>query len=71
MPRDQESADGRMEWLILVLGLAGIAAMFVPFAWGHSPIEGVQIFSKPSGDFARSSFQDIFSRTARVTGLNS
>ncbi len=37
MDRDQSRTDLRIEWAILVLGLAGVVAIFVPFAAQLSP----------------------------------
>ena len=33
------------EWVILMLGLAGIPAIWLAFAWGTSPIEALRLFS--------------------------
>jgi hypothetical protein len=45
MAREQDSADRRIEWLILVLGLAGVVAIWLLFAWGESPIEAWLLMS--------------------------
>jgi len=41
--RDKVSADRRIEWAILVLGLAGIVAIFVPFAYRLSPLNALPV----------------------------
>jgi hypothetical protein len=41
--RDKKSANRRIEWMILVLGLAGIVAIFVPFAYGLSPLNALPV----------------------------
>ena len=43
MARERKSADRRIEWAILVLGLAGIVAIFVPFAYGLSPLNALPV----------------------------
>jgi hypothetical protein len=43
--RVQGNAARRIEWAILVLGLAGIAAIFVPFAYNKSPWGACRTFS--------------------------
>jgi predicted membrane protein len=45
--REQGTESRWIEWLILVLGLAGIAAIFVPFADGKSPWGAVPFFLNP------------------------
>ena len=43
--RDQGTEGRRIEWAILVLGLAGIPAIWLLFAWGESPIEAWRLMS--------------------------
>jgi hypothetical protein len=43
--RHQRSSDHWIQWAILVLELAGVLAIFVPFAWGESPIEAWRLMS--------------------------
>jgi O-antigen/teichoic acid export membrane protein len=45
--RVQGNAARRIEWAILVLGLAGIAAIFVPFAYNKSPWGGLPYILNP------------------------
>lgn len=43
-------ADSAIEWTILALGLAGVVAIFVPFAYDTSPWEAVPFFLGPLVD---------------------
>ena len=43
MDRDQSRTDLRIEWTVLVLGLAGILAIFVPFTAGLSPLAALPV----------------------------
>ena len=45
MDRDQGRTGHWIEWAILVLGLAGIPAIWLLFAWGKSPIEAWRLMS--------------------------
>lgn len=45
MDRDQGRTDHWIEWAILVLGLAGVAAIFVPFALGLSPWRAMPVLA--------------------------
>ena len=45
MDRDRSRTDHWIEWAILVLGLAGIPAIWLLFAWGKSPIEAWRLMS--------------------------
>ena len=45
MTHEPHRADRRIEWVILVLGLAGIPAIWLLFAWGESPIEAWRLMS--------------------------
>jgi hypothetical protein len=47
MDRDQSRTDLRIELAILVLGLAGVVAIFVPFAYSTSPWGAVRWFVNP------------------------
>jgi len=47
MDRDQSRSDHWIEWMILVLGLAGVVAIFVPFAYDTSPWGAVPWFVNP------------------------
>ncbi len=48
--RGQSRTDHWIEWAILVLGLAGVVALFVPFAYGTSPWGAVPWFVDPLVD---------------------
>jgi hypothetical protein len=43
MAHEQHTADRRIEWAILVLGLTGIVAICVPFAYGLSPLNALPV----------------------------
>ena len=45
MDLGQSRSDHWIEWVILVLGLPGIAAIWLLFAWGNSPIEAWRVMS--------------------------
>jgi len=45
MGRDQSRTDLRIEWVVLMLGLAGTAALWLLFASGKSPIEAWRLMS--------------------------
>lgn len=59
----QRNADLAMEWAILVLGLAGVVAIVVPFAHGYSPWAAASLFLpvSPSGAAV---FRESFSSSA-------
>lgn len=64
MAGKQRNADMAIEWVILVLGLTGVAAIFVPFAYNTSPWGAVPFFLNPLVD--RSEPYPVDSRIASV-----
>ncbi len=67
MARQQDSADRRIERAILVLGLVGVVAIFVPFTAGLSPLAALPVLrvlgsSMPALDV----FAKIVSTTAAL-----
>jgi hypothetical protein len=52
MAGKQRHADMAIEWAILVLGLAGVVAIFVPFALEQSPWRGMLWFVDPLVDWS-------------------
>src|SRR5512141_1411596 len=69
MDRDQSRTHLRVEWAILVLGLAGIAAIFVPFAYGTSPWGAVPFFLNPLVDRSEQYLADSQIASVATTSL--
>jgi hypothetical protein len=64
--RVQGNAAGRIEWAIFVLGLAGIAAIFVPFFLGLSPLAAVPVLLVLGSSVAA---LDVFTKIASTTAV--
>jgi len=70
MAHGQHTADRRIEWAILVLGLAGIVAIFVPFAYGLSPLNALPVLMEVgSWVTARSRAFEIYVDIAATTAV--
>lgn len=69
MTREQYGADRWIEWAILVLGLAGVVAIFVPFAGGLSPLQGLILFTGGHVDGIGLDFDSVFQKIELVAGL--
>jgi hypothetical protein len=56
--------DRRFEWVILVLGLAGVVAIFVPFTAGLSPLAALPVLRVLGSSVPA---LDVFTRIASTT----
>jgi hypothetical protein len=69
MTHEPHRADRRIEWAILVLGLAGVVAIFVPFAYGISPWGAVPLFLNPLVDRSEQYPADSIIASVAMTSL--